>query len=366
MPHQLQNLVKKSILDLRPYQPGKSGKDIGNEKAIKLASNENPIGVSPKATEVIKSCLKNIYRYPPDAPFSLREKIARKYGVGSENIILGNGSDEIIELIVKAFLNPAEEVILSEPDFLIYKLSAQAAGAKIASLPSKDFKTDLKRIKSSISNKTKLIFLSNPNNPLGSYLNQDEVKDFFNNLSKDIIIVFDQAYAEFVETEDYPQMLESLDSHNLILLRTFSKFYGLAGLRIGYAISNSRFIEYLNKVRLPFNVNFLAQQAASAVWNDKLFLKKTKEVIKEGKEYIYKSLNKLNLFCIDSATNFISIDVQEDGQTLCQKMFNYGIIVRDLKPYGLDNFVRVTIGQEEENKRFIEAMTKIKKENSSI
>ena len=361
MSTQLQNLAKKSILDLQPYQPGLNAKDVGIDKElIKLASNENPIGVSQKAIEAIKSSLENIYRYPPDRPFSLREKIAKRCGVNPQNIILGNGSDEIIELIIKAFLNPGEEVILSEPDFLIYKLAAKAAGAKIVCVSVKDFRTDLKRIKLAINNKTKLIFISNPNNPLGSYLNQGEIEDFLKDIPENVVIIFDQAYIEFVQADDYPRMLEFLDKQNLILLRTFSKFYGLAGLRIGYGISNPQFIDYLNRVRLPFNVNYLAQQAAAAVLDDETFLNQTKEVVSEGKEYICNSLNKLNFFYINSATNFVTIDVQQDGREFCRRMLAYGIIVRNLKPYKLNNFVRLTIGKKEENERFIKALLEIK------
>ena len=251
---------------------------------------------------------------------------------------------------------------MSEPDFLIYELAAKAAGAKIVSVPARDFKTDLKKIKIAINNSTKLIFLSNPNNPLGSYLNQNEIEDFLEDIPENVILVFDQAYAEFVQTDDYAQMFEFLNNRNLILLRTFSKFYGLAGLRIGYGISSPQFIEYLNRVRLPFNVNYLAQQAAVAVLEDEPFLKRTKEVVKEGKKYICKSLEERKFFYIDSATNFVTIDVQQDGREFCKEMLNYGIIVRDLRPYKLDNFVRVTIGTKEENEKFIEALLKIKGE----
>lgn len=357
MSAQSENLVKKSILDLQPYKPGENPKDKG---VIKLASNENPLGASKKAIEAIKSSLKNIYRYPTDNPFSLNQKIAKKYDLNAQNIILGNGSDEIIELIIKAFLNSDEEVILSEPDFLIYRLAAKAVGAKIVSILASNFKTDLKKIKLAVNSKTKLIFISNPNNPLGSYLNQNEIENFLKDIPENVVIVFDQAYAEFVQTDDYPRMLEFLDSHNLILLRTFSKFYGLAGLRIGYGISNPRFIGYLNRVRLPFNVNYLAQQAAAAVLNDKIFLTETREIISEGKKYICNSLDKFKISYINSATNFVTIDVQENGQKFCRKMLEQGIIVRDLTAYGLDNFVRVTIGSKEENKKFVEALLRIK------
>ncbi len=353
-------LARKHLKNIITYKPGKPAEELkrefGLKKVIKLASNENPIGTSPKALEAIESSSKNIYRYPPDKPFSLREKIAKRYKLTAKNIILGNGSDEIIELIVKTFLNNNDEVVLSEPDFLIYKLVAKTAGAKIISVPARNFKTDLKGIKTAINRKTKLIFISNPNNPLGSYLNQNEVKDFLKDVPKNVIIVFDQAYAEFVEISDYPTMIEFLNNHNLILLRTFSKFYGLAGLRIGYGISQTQFINYLNKACLPFNVNYLAQQAAAAVLDDKLFLTETKKAIKKGKKYICGSLDKLNFFYINSATNFITIDVKMDGQKFCRQMLNWKIIVRDLKPYKLNNFVRLSIGKQQENKKFIEAL----------
>ncbi|RKY39384.1 MAG: histidinol-phosphate transaminase [Candidatus Omnitrophota bacterium] len=348
-----QSLIKESIREIERYQVGRGDEEGG---VIKLSSNENPLGVSEKAKEAIAKFSGRIHRYPPDNPSPLRKEIAERFCLKAENIILGNGSDEIIDLVIKAFLMCEEEVLLSEIDFLLYRLSAKIAGAKIVSVPPKEFKTDLEAMKRKVNKRTKIIFLSNPNNPLGTYLNRREMEEFLRALPESVIVVVDQAYAEFVDKDDYPLLFDLLPKHNLILLRTFSKFYGLAGLRIGYGISNARLIEYLNRVRFPFNVNYLAQEAARAVLKDKVFANKTKETVECGRRYIFSRLDEMGVFYINTVTNFVSIDIREDGEEFSQKMLNYGIAVRDLKPYRLSRFVRVSIGQEKENRKFIEAL----------
>jgi len=356
-------LVRKNILDITPYIPGKpieeTQRQLGLKEVIKLASNENPFGVSPKAKEAIKRNLAKINRYPDSQGFYLKRKLARCLDVKPANIVLGNGSDEIIDIIIKTFVEADENIITSKTTFLEYEIIANVNGRRIITTPLRNFKYDLKAMRKKVNKKTKLVFISNPNNPTGTYVNKYELKDFMNGLPPNILLVLDEAYDTFIDVDDFPLGLNYFANKNVIVLKTFSKAYGLAGLRIGYAIARPEFSSYMERVRQPFNVNLLAQAAAKAALDDKEFLSETRKIILEGKYYLYDALQKLGLPYVPSVANFVLIDLGRDGRKIFRKMLKYGVIVRDMYQYGLKNFIRVTIGMPKENERFIKALKKV-------
>jgi len=356
-------LVRKNILNITPYIPGKpieeTQRQLGLKEVIKLASNENPFGVSPKAKEAIRRNLSKINRYPDGSGFYLKRKLARYLNVKPSNIVLGNGSDEIIDIIIKTFVEADENIITAKITFLEYEIISKVNGRRIITAPLRNFKYDLKAMRKKVNKKTKLVFISNPNNPTGTYVNKYELKDFMNDLPKNVLLVLDEAYDTFIDVDDFPYGLDYFSSRNVIVLKTFSKAYGLAGLRIGYAIARPEFSSYMERVRQPFNANLLAQAAARAALDDKEFLSKTRKIILEGKHYLYDALTRLDLNYVPSVANFILIDVGRDGRKIFRKMLKYGVIVRDMYQYGLKNFIRATIGMPKENKKFISVLKKV-------
>lgn len=359
----MRNLVKENILKIKPYEPGKPieevKRELGLKNIIKLASNENPLGPCPKAIAAIKKNLDNLNRYPDGNCFYLKRKIAQNLKINSGNILFGNGSDEIIDIIIKTFLKKDEFVITSKVTFLEYRIITLINAGQIIEVPLKNFTYDLEKIKQKINTKTKLIFIANPNNPTGTYVNRKTLENFLKSIPGNIIVVLDEAYQEFVDVKDFPNGLNYINKYNLIALRTFSKAYGLSGIRLGYAIAKPQIIQNMEKARQPFNVNYLAQVAGLACFDDKYFLKETKKITLEGKKFLYREFKKLKIPYIPSVANFILIDIKQDGKIFFKKMLKYGVIIRDLKQYGLKNYVRVTIGTKSENKKFIEVLKKI-------
>ena len=362
----MEELVRKHLLGVAPYEAGKPIEEIrrqlGLKEVIKLASNENPLGPSPKACAAIKKNLQEINRYPDSRGFYLKRKLAKFLNVQSSNIVLGNGSDELIDIIIKTFVEEDEHIITSDATFLEYKIISHVKGRTVITVPLKYFKYDLEAIKKKIDKKTKVIFISNPNNPTGTYVTKYEIEDFMRDLPKKLLLVLDEAYDTFIDVDDFPNSLNYIRSSlqkNIIVLKTFSKAYGLAGIRAGYALTKQELASYMEIVRLPFNVNLLAQAAAMAALDDKKFLNKTRKVILEGKGYLYDALNKLGIAYVPSVANFILIDVGRDGVSVFKEMLKYGVIVRDMKQYGLKNFIRVTIGTKKENERFIKVLKKV-------
>lgn len=358
-------IINGSIKKITVYQPGKPieevKRELGLKQVIKLASNENPLGPSPKASSAIRQAVSKVNRYPEGACFYLRKSLSKKLKVSCANLIFGNGSDEIIDIIVKTFSTPGDEVLTSDTTFLEYKIIAEQNNRLSRCVPLKDFRYDLDKIKAGISARTKIIFIANPNNPTGTYLNSREVDDFLEGLPSDIVVVFDEAYFEFVNKRDFPLSLNYLKERdkNVIILRTFSKIYGLAGLRIGYGIAKEDFIRYMEGARQPFNVNYLAQEAALASLKDAAFVARTKKIVSEGKKYLCCELERLGLDHIPSVTNFILIDLKQDGLAIFNKLLKKAVIVRDMRQYGLNNFIRVTIGTKRENEIFIRELKKI-------
>jgi len=358
----MKELIRKNIHNITPYISGKpieeTRRELGLRQVIKLASNENPLGPSPKAVEAIKKGLTAINRYPDSHGFYLKKRLARQLNVKPANIILGNGSDEIIDIAIKTFVEDDENIITSETTFLEYEIIAKINNRKITTVPLRYFKYNLEGIKTRIDRKTKLIFISNPNNPTGTYITKSELDDFITGLPENVILVLDEAYDAFIDVNDYPEGLAYTNKKNVIVLKTFSKAYGLAGLRIGYAIAKPGFIFYMERVRQPFNVNILAQIAAEAALDDKGFLGKTRKAVLEGKAYLYGALTKLGIAYLPSVANFILIDIAKDSGSVFKEMLKFGVIVREMQQYGLKNFIRVTIGTKKENERFIKILKK--------
>lgn len=357
------NLARKHLVSIAPYEAGKPieelKRQLGLKKVIKLASNENPLGPSPRAMEAARKSLKQANRYPDSSGFCLKRKLAKFLNTDPRGIVLGNGSDELIDIIIKAFVEESEHILTSDSTFLEYKIIASVKGRTVVTVPLKYFKYDLEAIKKKINEKTKVVFISNPNNPTGTYVTKYEVEDFLRGIPERALLVLDEAYDAFIDVDDFPDSLNYIKNKNVIILKTFSKAYGLAGLRVGYAIARPELAAYMEIARQPFNVNSLAQAAASAALDDKKFLRRTREVVLEGKNYIYDSLNRMGLAYVPSVANFILIDAGKDGQGVFNQMLKYGVIIRDMKQYGLKNFIRVTIGTKKENERFVKVLKKV-------
>ena len=356
--------ARKEMLKIKPYIPGKPiqevKRELGLRSVVKLASNESPFGPAPSVIREITKQAVNLNRYPEGSCFYLREKLAKILGIKKNQLFFGNGSDEIIVLAIRAFVNPGDEVVISNPTFLIYEIASKVAGAKIKKVPFKNFRYNLEAMKKAITKRTKIVFIANPDNPIGTYVTEAEVQRFLKGVPKDLIVYFDEAYYELVSKRDYPDTLKLLNQgKNLIITRTFSKSYSLAGLRIGYGISKPRIIEWLNRVREPFNVNSLAQVAALKSLENKKHLKKLRKFIKEGKRFICTNIKNMGLEFVPSATNFVLINVKRDSTEIFKKLLKSGIIVRDMKAWNFKTYIRVTIGTKEENKKFITALRRI-------
>lgn len=359
--------IKQSILKIKPYVPGKPidevKREFGLKNVIKLASNENPYGSSPKVLKAIEKELKNINRYPDSGCFYLRQELAKQLKVDPQQLIFGNGSDELILLAVRAFVGEGDEVVMAKPSFLMYSIDAQIEGAVIKAVPLKDFAYDLEAMKKAVTAKTKLIFLGNPDNPGGSYLTQKQVEKFLKGLRKDILIFIDEAYFEYVTEKDYVDSIALLKKHkNIFIARTFSKMYGLAGLRIGYGIANLELIDLIGRIREPFNINSLAQVAALACLKDKPYYAKIARDIKKQRAFLYAEFTKLGLSFSTTYTNFILLEVGKGATQKVKALMQRGVIVRDMSAWGFDKYLRISIGNESENKKLIHALTGALKE----
>ncbi len=360
----MKNLVKKNILQIKPYSPGKPieevKRELGLEDVIKLASNENPYGPSPKVLKAMIDAAKTVNRYPDGSCFYLRQEIAKRLKVAPEQVIFGNGSDEIILLLIKALAAEDDEVVMVRPAFLMYQISTLMAGAVPREIPLKDFSYDWDAMKSAVNEKTKAIIIGNPDNPSGAYASQNQLEDFLKGLRPDIIVLLDEAYFEYVDVKDYPDSLSLMKKYpNLVVTRTFSKVWGLAGLRIGYGMGNSELIELLNRIREPFNINSIAQAAALACLKDEGYYRNIIKKTLAQKKIIIKALKSLGVSYVSSCTNFILIKVKQNSTDVFQTLLKKGVIVRDMKAWGLDQYIRATIGTDKENKRLIKALKEV-------
>jgi histidinol-phosphate aminotransferase len=352
------------IQRLKPYAPGKPLEELEREygiaRSIKLASNENPIGPSPKAVKAIVAAVENLHRYPDAYSHDLRNSLAERLNVPANCIVLGNGSNEIIELLVRTFLRQGDEAIMPEPSFLMYEIMVQAGGGQPIGVALKDRVLDLAGMASKISSRTRMIFVNNPNNPTGTIVSRDDFEAFLQKVPSEVLILVDEAYIEFVRDKTCPIGLDYLDGEKTVVtLRTFSKTYGLAGLRVGYGVMTESMAELVNRVRQPFNTNLLAQIGALAALDDGEFLEKTLATVRQGLDFLYEEVEKLGLQYFPSQTNFFLIDVKEDAQNIFQQLLQQGVIVRAMTAYGYPQYIRVNAGLPEENQRFVEALRQV-------
>ncbi len=350
------------ILKVAPYQPGKPidevKRELGLKSVVKLASNENPFGPSPRVMKAIMKSAQEINRYPDGGCFYLRDALAKKLDVKKDQLIFGNGSDEVIIMALRAFVEPGDEVVVSHPSFAVYAIGSKIIGADLKVIPMRNFKHDLDAMAKAVTQKAKVIFIDNPGNPSGGFVTAQELRAFLKSVPKNVVVFLDEAYYEYaLSQKDYPQTIGWLKEYpNLIIARTFSKMYGLAGLRVGYAVATAEVIQILNCVREPFNVNSIAQDAALACLNDKAYYVKALKIVETQRKYLYQELAQLGLRIVPSATNFMLVDVDRKGKDVSDGLLRKGVIVRDMTAWGLETFIRITIGLPEENERFIKAL----------
>ena len=356
--------VPDYILSIKPYAPGKPldelEREYGISDSIKLASNENPLGPSPRAVEAMRHAIPELHRYPDGSGHELIEKISRKLRVSPTNIVLGNGSDEVIGMLTRALLRPGDEAIIPQPSFLMYEIMVRSCGAQPVFVPLESLCIDLDGIKDKITPQTRMVFICNPNTPTGTILSENRLGRFLKNIPVDVLIVVDEAYFEFVRDQDFASSINYLDSGRAVVtLRTFSKAYGLAGLRIGYGVMPEAVSGVLNRIRQPFNANTLAQVAARAALEDEAFLAETKRVVHEGLDFLYNSLDELGIKYFTTQSNFFLIDIKKDADDVFKRLLREGVIVRPMISYGYPEFIRINVGLYEENVRFIKAIKKV-------
>ncbi len=357
--------ARPNLAGVKNYVPGKPIEEVereyGVQNAIKMASNENALGPSPKAVAAIRKSLGRIHRYPDGGCFYLSRALSKKLGVMSEQLVFGNGSDEIFVLAVRAFVQKADEVVIADPTFLIYEIVTRTQEGVVIKVPMKDFRYDLDAMLLKVSVRTKVVFIANPDNPVGTYISEIRLRSFLKLVPRTVVIVLDEAYYEFArEQKDYPDSLALLKEYkNLVITRTFSKAYGLSGLRIGYAVAHPEITQALHKVREPFNVNLLAQEAARAALEDAAHLQKTLKLVREGRQKLVRELRRMNVRCVDTVTNFILADLGCDAQAIYEKMLKKGVIVRSMAAWGMPSFIRVTIGKPLENTKFIKVLKEV-------
>lgn len=356
-------LYKEYVQSIKPYVPGKPidevKRELGLDEVVKLASNENPLGLSEKVKDALSQNFDEFSRYPDGGTWCLREKLARYLNIENDEIVIGNGSNELIEFIARGFINEGDTVISSEYAFLVYPLLTKVCNGKYIEVPMKDFRYDLEAIARVVDEKTRVIFLANPNNPTGTYFTKSEFESFLDVIPSDVIVCLDEAYVDFVDKSDYPNGLDYFRRGNVIVLRTFSKAFGLAGFRIGYAVAHKDVITYFNKIRQPFNVNAPAQIAACAALDDKDYISRTIEVTNSGKKYLCDEFDRLGLTYLKSQTNFILVKVNMDSKKFFNECLKRGVVLRDMKAYKLDDYVRVTVGTMDENKKAITVIEKV-------
>ena len=354
--------VPEYIRSLVPYAPGKPieevEREIGIANSIKLASNENPLGPSPLALEAMRQKMAQLHLYPDGDCFYLKSALTAKLHVSPEQLIFGNGSNEIIELAIRTFMRAGDEAVMARQAFVVYKLVVQAAGGISTEVPLRDFTHDLEAIGKAISPKTRIVLLANPNNPTGTIYRKSQWETFLKQVPPELLIIVDEAYFEYVEAVDYPN---SLDYHQpgktLLTLRTFSKLYGLAGLRIGYGIADKEIISVMHRVRQPFNVNALAQWAALAALDDREHVRRSLESNHQGRQYLTREFARLGIEYVPSHANFILLRVGK-GEDVFNRLLAQGIIVRPMAGYQFPEYIRVTIGTMDENRKFLDGLKK--------
>jgi len=358
------DIAAPGIAGLRPYVPGKPiselERELGISGSIKLASNENPLGPSPKALLAAQAALGELARYPDGGGFELRDALAAKHGVDRSCITLGNGSNDVLDMIARVFLHPCVETVMSEYAFAVYPISSQAVGATIRIAPAKDYGHDLDAMRARVGEHTRVVWVANPNNPTGTWLAREQLHAFVASLPQHVIAVVDEAYVEYVDEPYYPDASQWLDEFpNLIVTRTFSKAYGLAALRVGYALSSPDIADLLNRVRQPFNVNSVALAAAQAALDDEDHIRRGIQLTRQGMGQLVDGVRARGLGYVPSVCNFLTIDLGQPAGPVDQALLREGVITRPIANYGLPNHLRVTVGLPEENARFLAALKKV-------
>jgi histidinol-phosphate aminotransferase len=349
------------ILAIDPYVPGKPmealEREYGISDSVKLASNENPLGPSPAAVEAIRRRLEDLNRYPDGAGHELTRGLAAKYAVAPERIVLGNGSDEIIGLLAQTLLRPGDEALIPTPSFLMYEISVRGVAAIPCFVPLKDMAIDLDGLAARVNDRTRLVFVCNPNNPTGTAISVDAMRAFIDRLPERVVVVVDEAYIEFAsDPACFNSLRDASDSPRLVCLRTFSKAYGLAGLRVGYGVMPTGLAELVQRIRPPFNVNSMAQAAATAALDDEPFLNRSVALVQTGLRQLSTALDKLGLRHYPTQANFFMIDLDRPADEVFEALLHHGVIVRSMRSYGFERSIRINVGLPEENARFIDAL----------
>ncbi|MGC4088692.1 MAG: histidinol-phosphate transaminase [Polyangiaceae bacterium] len=353
-------LVLPSVETLAPYEGGKPieelARELGVTDAVKLASNENPLGPSPRAIEAARQLLDSANLYPDGAAFRLRERLAQHHGVSMDEVIVGNGSNELLDLFVKAFATREHHLVFAEPSFVVYRISALAYGVPFTAVPLVDYTHDLPAMAAAVTPRTRLLFVANPNNPTGTHVGRAQVERLLRDVPKDVIVVMDEAYIEYADAPDFPDSMSLRHlRERLLIVRTFSKIYGLAGLRVGYTIGPASLINYLNRVRAPFNVSTLAQAAATAALSDSEHVQKSRDLNQRERARVSAAFHEMGLDVAPSQANFVLVDVKRPARAVYDALLKKGVIVR---PFGsLPTHLRITIGTERENERLLSALS---------
>jgi histidinol-phosphate aminotransferase len=352
------------ISAIKPYEPGKPLEELEREygirDSIKLASNENPLGPSPMAIKAVEAALSNLHRYPDGSSHFLIRKLSQKLHIAADRIVPGSGSDDVIGMLSRALLVPGDEAIIPNPAFLMYEIMIRTCGAVPIAVPLKSLDIDLAGMAERITARTRIVFLTQPNNPTGKAIRSEDFERFLAKVPPRVVVVVDEAYIEFMRDEKGLNGIDYIDSENeVVVLRTFSKAYGLAGLRVGYGLMGKNLAGLLHRVRQPFNVNSLAQVAATAALDDEAFLRHTVETVHNGLDYLYGELDRLGVEYVQTETNFFLINVQQDANSVFERFLRQGIIVRAMASYGFPNHIRVTVGTPAENERFIKTLVPV-------
>ena len=356
--------IPPHIEKIIPYEAGKPvealQRELGLTDIVKLASNENPLGPPEACVTAMTEAIKNLHRYPDDSYYQLKEKIGDKFKVDPSNIIMGAGSSDIILGAAKCFLDKDDFAVISEQSFILYWLAVQSVNGNLIRVPLKNYTYDLDAMAEAINDRVKLVYIANPNNPTGTMITAEEMDRFMDRIPKDVIVVYDEAYREYIDDPAFPDPMKYYErGDNIIIARTFSKIYGLAGLRVGYAIAKEELIKALLRVRSSFNVNSIANAAALAALDADDYVAETIRINNEGKEYLVKELKAMGMNVVPSVTNFILVDTDYDTTDLFVKLQKLGVIVRPMRAFGMPNAFRITIGLKEENEKLINALKQV-------
>ena len=358
------DLAQPGITELSPYQPGKPveelERELGISNIIKLASNENPRGLPPAVIETLNASAEELPRYPDGSAYLLKRRLQDHLGIDAARMTIGNGSNDVLELLARVFLGPGLESVVSEHSFVVYPLVTKALGASLRQVPARNYGQDLEATLAAISHNTRMVFIANPNNPTGTWVDRASLTNFLDQVPDNVIVVLDEAYFEYVQEPDYPNGLELVEKYdNLVVSRTFSKAYGLAGLRIGYAVSHPDIADLMNRVRQPFNVNSQSLAAAYVALEERDYIDETVRMNSEGMAFLTQTCDQMGLDYIPSVGNFLTVDFGRDAAPIYEALLHEGVIVRPIGVYGLPHHLRVTIGLPEENARFVDALRKV-------